>query len=94
MGKRVQDAEDAICELKKKKQLFMETRIQNEAWMKEFVNNKNSELKRSLLVRFVKQIYVYNDHRIEIIFRYGDMMSQMAELIEEVKSSCAFEEVV
>lgn len=94
LGKRVQDAEDAICELKKKKQLFMETRIQNEAWMKEFVNNKNSELKRSLLVRFVKQIYVYKDHRVEIIFRYGDMMSQMAELIEDVKSSCAFEEVV
>ena len=62
--------------------------------MKKILTSKDIELKRSLLVRFISQIYVYEDRRIEIIFRYQDEIEQLAGLVDEIKQEAASREVV
>ena len=62
--------------------------------LKKILTSKDIELKRSLLVRFISQIYVYEDRRIEIIFRYQDEIEQLAGLVDEIKQEAASREVV
>lgn len=58
------------------------------------MTSKEIELKRSILVRFISRIYVYEDHRIEIIFRYQDEIRQLLGIVEEIKQEVALEEVI
>jgi len=83
---REEAAESAIRDLEKKKQFLLQGGREKEAWMREFVENEKAQLSRSLLVRFVERIYVYENHRIEILFRYQDEMAKAAESLEDFRS--------
>ena len=76
----------AIRELEKKKQLLLQGGMEKEAWMRDFVENEKAQLTRSLLVRLVDRIYVYEHHRIEILFRYQDEMEKAPEALEDFRS--------
>lgn len=79
---RREAAETAIRELERKSKLLLEGEIEKETWMKDFLENENTQMTRSALIRFVDRIYVYEDHRIEIMFRYQDEMAQAAGAAE------------
>ena len=74
--------------------MLLDGRYEKENFMKKILTSKDIELKRSLLVRFISQIYVYEDRRIEIIFRYQDEIEQLAGLVDEIKQEAASREVV
>ena len=74
--------------------MLLNGRYEKESWVEKFLTSKNIELKRSLLVRFISQIYVYEEHRIEIVFRYQDTIEQLAGLIDEISQKAILEEVI
>lgn len=94
LDNRIENAKKAVTELDKKKRMLLDGRYEKESWVEKFLIGKDIELKRSLLVRFISHIYVYEDHRIEIIFRYQDEIEQLAGLVDEIKQEVALEEVI
>ena len=91
---RIEETQNAVTELGKKKRLLLDGRHERERWLEELLTNRNFEIKRSILVRFINRIFVYEDHRIEIVFRYQDEIRQLAELVEEIKQDASLEEVI
>ena len=94
LDNRIEDTKKAATELSKKKRMLLDGRYEKESFMEKFLTSKDIELKRSLFVRFISQIYVYEDHRIEIIFRYQDEIEQLAGLVGEIKQETAVREVI
>ena len=94
LDNRIEDTKNAATELSKKKRMLLDGRYEKESFMEKFLTSKDIELKRSLFVRFISQIYVYEDRRIEIIFRYQDEIEQLAGLVGEIKQETAVREVI
>jgi len=94
LDNRIEDTKKAATELSKKKRMLLDGRYEKESFMEKFLTSKDIELKRSLFVRFISQIYVYEDHRIEIMFRYQDEIKQLARLVEEIRNDVALGEVI
>lgn len=94
LDNRIEDTKKAATELGKKKRMLLDGRYEKESFMEKFLTSKDIELKRSLLVRFISQIYVYEDRRIEIIFRYQDEIEQLVRLVGEIKQETAAREVI
>ena len=94
LDNRIEDTKNAATELSKKKRMLLDGRYEKESFMEKFLISKDIELKRSLFVRFISQIYVYEDRRIEIIFRYQDEIEQLAGLVGEIKQETAVREVI
>ena len=94
MDNRIEEIQRAITELGKKKRMLLDGGYEKESLLEKFLTSKEIELKRSILVRFISRIYVYEDHRIEIIFRYQDEIRQLLGIVEEIKQEVALEEVI
>lgn len=94
LDNRIEEIQRAITELGKKKRMLLDGRYEKESLLEKFLTSKEIELKRSILVRFISRIYVYEDHRIEIIFRYQDEIRQLSGIVEEIKQEVALEEVI
>ena len=94
LDNRIEDTKKAATELSKKKRMLLDGRYEKESFMEKFLTSKDIELKRSLFVRFISQIYVYEDRRIEIMFRYQDEIKQLARLVEEIRNDVALGEVI
>ncbi len=62
--------------------------------MEKFFDKQRDRVKAFLISPFISQIYVYEDHRIEIIFRYQDEIEQLAGLVDEIKQEAAPREVI
>lgn len=94
LDNRIEEIQRVITELGKKKRMLLDGRYEKESLLEKFLTSKEIELKRSILVRFISQIYVYEDHRIEILFRYQDEIRQLTRMVEEIKQEVALEEVI
>ena len=94
LDNRIEEIQRAITELGKKKRMLLDGGYEKERLLEKFLTSKEIELKRSILVRFISRIYVYEDHRIEIIFRYQDEIRQLLGIVEEIKQEVALEEVI
>lgn len=94
LDNRMEDTKKAATELGKKKSMLLDGRYEKESFMEKLLTSKDIELKRSLSVRFISQIYVYEDRRIEIIFRYQDEIEQLVRLVGEIKQETATREVI
>lgn len=94
LDNRIEEIQRAITELGKKKRMLLNGGYEKESLLEKFLTSKEIELKRSILVRFISRIYVYEDHRIEIIFRYQDEIRQLLGIVEEIKQEVALEEVI
>lgn len=94
LDNRIEEIQRAITELGKKKRMLLDGGYEKESLLEKFLTSKEIELKRSILVRFISRIYVYEDHRIEIIFRYHDEIRQLLGIVEEIKQEVALEEVI
>ena len=89
LDNRIEDMQRAVIELEKKEKQLLDGRYEKESWIEGFLTGRDIELKRSIFVRFIRQIYVYEDRRIEIMFRYQDEIEQFAGQIEEIKREAA-----
>ena len=94
LDNRIEEIQRALTELGKKKRMLLDGGYEKESLLEKFLTSKEIELKRSILVRFISRIYVYEDHRIEIIFRYQDEIRQLLGIVEEIKQEVALEEVI
>ena len=94
LDNRIEEIQRAITELGKKKRMLLDGGYEKESLLEKFLTSKEIELKRSILVRFISRIYVYEDHRIEIIFRYQDEIRQLLGIVEEIKQEVVLEEVI
>ena len=94
LDNRIEEIQRAITELGKKKRMLLDGGYEKESLLEKFLTSKEIELKRSILVRLISRIYVYEDHRIEIIFRYQDEIRQLLGIVEEIKQEVALEEVI
>ncbi len=94
LEKRIMEAEQSIEELARRNIILANNKLEKLTWLDEFIKNPDEEIKRSVLVRFVNRIYIYENHRVEILFRYQDEMEKIAKIIEEMKLKSDFEEVV
>ena len=55
------------------------------AWMDVFKKHANiTELERTAVVDMIKCIYVYEDRRIEVVFRYADECERTLKLLNNV----------
>lgn len=60
-------------------------------WMNYFIEHRNIEhLDRVLLVRLVERIYVYQDKRIEFVFRYRSEYEELLEYIADAEEMADF----
>ncbi|MCM1410167.1 MAG: recombinase family protein [Lachnospiraceae bacterium] len=91
---RIEETQRAVTELGTKKRLLLDGRYERESWLEELLTKRDFEIKRSMLVRLISRIFVYEDHRIEIVFRYQDEIEQLAELMGEIKKDVSSREVV
>lgn len=91
---RIREAEKAISELGKKKKLLQDSSYEKGIWMEKLLTGEDLELKRSILARMINQIYVYENHRIEIIFRYQDEIEKSAGPAGEARQDMTPEEVI
>lgn len=94
LDNRMEDTKKAATELGRKKRMILDGRYEKESFMEKFLTSKDIELTRSLLVRFISQIYVYENRRLEIIFRYQDEIEQLAGLVDEIKQEAVSREVI
>ncbi|MCM1216095.1 MAG: recombinase family protein [Lachnospiraceae bacterium] len=91
---KIEETQRAVTELGAKKRLLLDGRYERESWLEELLTKRDFEIKRSMLVRLISRIFVYEDHRIEIVFRYQDEIEQLAELMREIKKDASSREVV
>ncbi|MCR5790713.1 MAG: recombinase family protein [Lachnospiraceae bacterium] len=56
---------------------------EEQKWMERFVENRNiKSLSRRVLMSLVDKIFVYENHAVEIRFRYGDEFDRAKEFVE------------
>lgn len=67
---RIEESQNAVIELGKKKRLILDHKYEKQSWLEEFLKNEALEIKRSIFVRLIRQIHVYENHRIGLVFRY------------------------
>lgn len=87
---RMEECEKAMSKLEKKKRMLIEDIHEKERWMKTFLESKEMELKRFILVRLIDRIYIYENHRIEIVFRYQDEIEKLGRLVKDRKQDIDF----
>lgn len=80
---RIENAKDSLLALKRKNQLLTSEDVEKQAWIEAFISNQGTDFTRAKLVQLINRIYVYEDRRIEIVFRYQDEMKQFAKVITE-----------
>ena len=94
LDNRIEEIQRAITELGKKKRMLLDGGYEKESLLEKFLTSKEIELKRSILVRFISRIYVYEDHRIQMVSRYQDEIRQLLGIVKEIKQEVALEEVI
>ena len=55
---------------------------ENRAWMDQFRKHENiSELDRSVVVMLIERIMLYQEHRLEIVFRWQNEFQWLSDLL-------------
>lgn len=89
LEKRSEEAKRVIEELTRQKQLLLEGQLENRLWLESFLEKENVRLKRSLLIRLIDKIYIYESRRVEVIFRYQNELENVASLVEDAQNEMA-----
>lgn len=74
------EKQDALLRLKREQQDAAAMGSQNRAWVQVFAQYENAqELDRRLLAALVDKVLIYEDKRVEIVFRYKDEFARAME---------------
>lgn len=84
---RVQNAEQGKVQIKKEMDLLMKDATEQQIWMKDFIQHRKLEkLTRIVAVELIEQVQVYEDKKIQVIFRHAQDFERLASQIEEFSS--------
>ena len=80
---QIEEKQEALQRLKREQQDAAAMGSQNRAWVQVFAQYENvRELDRRLLVALVDKVFIYEDKRVEIVFRYRDEFERAREIAE------------
>lgn len=81
----INSLEKAVSELEAEKLNISEEHRRNAAWIKTFTRYGNiTELNRAMLAHLIDRIYVYEDKKIMIKFRYYDEFNRLLQLTDNL----------
>lgn len=81
---RIEEETNSILNLKKEIDLILNQDKEKQLWMEEFLIHKNiKEMTRNIVVHLISAIYIYEDNRIEIEFRYEEQFYMAMCLIKQ-----------
>lgn len=86
LDSRIEKAEGALQTLDQKHRLLTNTARKEKTWIETFIENQNTEISRAKIVQLIHRIYVSENHRIEIVFRYQDELEQISNSMQEPDS--------
>ena len=80
--KIIEDKQEALLRVKKEMRDAVTTGITEKNWVTLFKQYENiDELNRRVLMSLVDRILIYEDHRIEIVFKYKDEYEQTVKFV-------------
>ena len=82
----IEEKQEAVKRLKREQQDAAAMGSQNRAWVQVFAQYENvQELDRRLLLALVDKILIYEDKKVEIVFRYRDEFARAMETAKNYK---------
>ena len=82
----IEEKQEAVKRLKREQQDAAAMGSQNRAWVQVFAQYENvQELDRRLLLALVDKILIYEDKKVEIVFRYRDEFARAMEIAKNYK---------
>lgn len=82
----IEEMQEALKRLKREQQDAAAMGSQNRAWVQVFAQYENvQELDRRLLLALVDRILIYEDKKVEIVFRYRDEFARAMETAKNYK---------
>ena len=82
----IEEKQEAVKRLKREQQDAAAMGSQNRAWVQVFAQYENvQELDRRLLLALVDRILIYEDKKVEIVFRYRDEFARAMEIAKNYK---------
>ena len=89
-SQRCRDVEEAIKSMKQEVEKITLRDKENREWIRRFAEYRNiEELNRLVLVTLVDRIFIYENKRVEIIFRYQNEYECLLRTIRLVENYCA-----
>ena len=80
--KIIEDKQEALLRVRKEMRDTVTTGITEKNWVTLFKQYENiDELNRRVLMSLVDRILIYEDHRIEIVFKYKDEYEQTVKFV-------------
>ena len=82
----IEEKQEALKRLKREQQDAAAMGSQNRAWVQVFAQYENvQELDRRILLALVDKILIYEDKKVEIVFRYRDEFARAMEVAKNYK---------
>ena len=82
----IEEKQEAVKRLKREQQDAAAMGSQNRAWVQVFAQYENvQELDRRILLALVDKIFIYEDKRVKIVFRYRDEFARAMETAKNYK---------
>ena len=82
----IEEKQEAVKRLKREQQDAAAMGSQNRAWVQVFAQYENvQELDRRILLALVDKILIYEDKKVEIVFRYRDEFARAMEVAKNYK---------
>ena len=79
----IAEKQEALKRLEREQRDAAAMGSQNRAWVQVFAQYENvQELDRRILLALVDKIFIYEDKRVEIVFRYRDEFARAMEAVK------------
>jgi len=96
---KLNDAQQAVVQLKDDIDLIVNGEIEGQKWIDEFKAHRNiTELSRNVVVSLIKKISIFEDGTVDITFMYGDkfqstiqILSQLPQISQTSSKNIAFQ---
>ena len=84
-AEKIKKAQQSIKLLQEDREQVVNSSHERLAWMEVFKKHANlTELERTAVVDMIECIYVYEDQRIEVVFRYADECEKIIKFLQNV----------
>ena len=84
--KRREEAEEQVEYIREEMSRELSNRTDSRSWMEKFRKAQNiSELDRSITVSLIERILIYQDHRVEVQFRWHNEYQWHTDLLDQAQ---------
>ena len=93
-SKRISEKEQALERLEHERKETVEGNRSSSLWIQEFKKYRNvPELNRQMVTALVDKVMVYEEGRMEVVFRYADEIAMLLAKIENYQSGSGMPEL-